>query len=361
MKNADSNESGRYCSRCGYDLTGLISGWRDRCPLRERCTECGLEIDWRDQFSTTVLPRWYVESGRGFFRGLWRSPGTMIRVLIPGHVWSRISLTAFARHGSYPAMSGWVVGLFLMCYLTAGLLVAMPEISATAKIAWSSKPVSMIAPKADYPGTTSMRAGRLLIDPFQFMFGERAWEGGRLGLSRLRPRWEVAQDLWAGRPFIGARRGLLGWLDPRFPGNPDPPPRRDLLLLGFSCLTIPAAFLVLRDSMKRARIRTGLLVRLGILSLGIPAAVWLGLVLLAAGRELTGASWSMERGGLASGLEITLPFLGILLLVGWWSGACRRLLKVEAWPVVLASIFVVGLLAALVLSLAFRSIDGPIL
>ena len=113
--------------------------------------------------------------------------------------------------------------------------------------------------------------------------------------------------------------------------------------------------------MKRARIRTGLLVRLGILSLGIPAAVWLGLVLLAAGRELTGASWSMERGGLASGLEITLPFMGILLLVGWWSGACRRLLKVEAWPVVLASIFVVGLLAALVLSLAFRSIDGPIL
>ena len=76
---------------------------------------------------------------------------------------------------------------------------------------------------------------------------------------------------------------------------------------------------------------------------------------------MAGASWSLERNGLASALEITLPFLGILLLTGWWSGACRRLLKVEAWPVVLASIFVVGLLAALVLSLAFRAIDGPIL
>ena len=361
MENSGSSEPGRYCSRCGYDLTGLVSGWRDRCPLRERCTECGLDIDWRDQFSIAVLPRWYVESGGGFFRGLWRSPGTMIRMLIPGHVWSRISLTAFARNGSYPAMSGWVVGLFLICYLAAGLLVAMPEISATARIAWSSTPVSMLAPRADYPGPTSMRAGRLLIDPFQVMFGEREWEGGRLGLARLRPRWEVSRDLWAGRPFNGARRGLLGWLDPRVRRNPDPPPQRGLLLLGFSCVTIPAAFLTLRDSMRRARIRTGLLVRLGLLSLGIPAAVWLGLVLLAAGRALTGTSWSLARDGLASGLEITLPFLGILLLAGWWSGVCRRLLKVEAWPVVLASIFAVGLLAALVLSLAFRAIDVPII
>ena len=86
MENSGSNEPGRCCSRCGYDLTGLVSGWRDRCPLRERCTEWGLDIDWRDQFSIAVLPRWYVESGGGFFRGLWRTPGTMIRMLIPGHV-----------------------------------------------------------------------------------------------------------------------------------------------------------------------------------------------------------------------------------------------------------------------------------
>jgi hypothetical protein len=70
MKNADSKESSQHCSRCGYDLTGLISGWRDRCPFRERGMEGGMQTDWCDQFSAALLPGWYVESGPGFLRGL---------------------------------------------------------------------------------------------------------------------------------------------------------------------------------------------------------------------------------------------------------------------------------------------------
>lgn len=70
MKNADSKESIQHCSRCGYDLAGLISGWRDRCPFRERGTEGGMQTDWCDQFSASLFPGWYVESGPGFLRGL---------------------------------------------------------------------------------------------------------------------------------------------------------------------------------------------------------------------------------------------------------------------------------------------------
>jgi hypothetical protein len=48
--------------------------------------------------------------------------------------------------------------------------------------------------------------------------------------------------------------------------------------------------------------------------------------------------------------------MGFLVL--WWGSACRRLLRIEVWPLVLLSIIVVGLLAALVLSIALRPIDG---
>ena len=65
-----------------------------------------------------------------------------------------------------------------------------------------------------------------------------------------------------------------------------------------------------------------------------------------------------RRTGIASGVELLLPLLGMGFLVLWWGSACRRLLRIEVWPLVLLSIIVVGLLAALVLSIALRPIDG---
>ncbi len=57
-------------------------------------------------------------------------------------------------------------------------------------------------------------------------------------------------------------------------------------------------------------------------------------------------------------MELLLPLLGMGFLVLWWGSAWRRLLRIEVWPLVLLSIIVVGLLAALVLSIALRPIDG---
>ncbi len=36
------------CPRCDYDLRGLASTWRDRCPLASVCSECGLLVEWSE-------------------------------------------------------------------------------------------------------------------------------------------------------------------------------------------------------------------------------------------------------------------------------------------------------------------------
>ena len=48
------------CPRCGYNLDGTVSTWTKQCPIRGRCNECGLEIDWHRVFVLTVHP-WLFE------------------------------------------------------------------------------------------------------------------------------------------------------------------------------------------------------------------------------------------------------------------------------------------------------------
>ena len=131
-------------------------------------------------------------------------------------------------------------------------------------------------------------------------------------------------------------------------------------MLGIACLTVPLCFLILRESRRRARVRAGLLIRLGLLAACIPAAVWFGLITMAAARQTVGVDWVNERTGIASRVELLLPLCGMGFLVLWWGSACRRLLRIELWPIVLFSIITIGLLAAVVLSLWVRPI-GPML
>lgn len=34
------------CPKCGYDLSGAVRSWTDRCPTKGVCSECGLEFNW---------------------------------------------------------------------------------------------------------------------------------------------------------------------------------------------------------------------------------------------------------------------------------------------------------------------------
>jgi hypothetical protein len=36
------------CPRCDYDQHGVVASWKSSCPLIGRCSECGLDLLWRD-------------------------------------------------------------------------------------------------------------------------------------------------------------------------------------------------------------------------------------------------------------------------------------------------------------------------
>src|SRR5688572_8005690 len=54
------------CPRCGYDLGGAVASWREECPLRTTCPECGLGIDCRDVLNPAFarLPMFLEHAGR---------------------------------------------------------------------------------------------------------------------------------------------------------------------------------------------------------------------------------------------------------------------------------------------------------
>lgn len=35
-----------YCPKCDYDLGGIRASWRESCPLRGVCPECGFQFNW---------------------------------------------------------------------------------------------------------------------------------------------------------------------------------------------------------------------------------------------------------------------------------------------------------------------------
>jgi len=53
------------CPRCGYDLRGVVSSWRDTSPLIGKCSECGLSLEWSELLSRDQAePAWCVEFQR---------------------------------------------------------------------------------------------------------------------------------------------------------------------------------------------------------------------------------------------------------------------------------------------------------
>lgn len=87
----------RMCPRCGYDLSGAADGWRETCPLRGTCSECGLGFDWGRMFGPEGLaPRWSFEHGE---RTWGRLLGTVWRGVLPWMLWRGVPIECPVRRG----------------------------------------------------------------------------------------------------------------------------------------------------------------------------------------------------------------------------------------------------------------------
>ncbi|MEK6702640.1 MAG: hypothetical protein AABZ53_10275 [Planctomycetota bacterium] len=116
------NSPAHQCPRCDYDLSGQIAAWAGECPLTGQCPECGLEIRWTEIFNTIPPPAWSFEHAKGSINALAGSLiRSWIRVLFPGHLWSRLTLGL----KTVPTRLFQLAGLgLLLSHLAASLFTA---------------------------------------------------------------------------------------------------------------------------------------------------------------------------------------------------------------------------------------------
>lgn len=118
-KHADSV----ICPKCGYDQSGLVDTWTDRCPLQGMCTECGLEFDWADVMDPKrVRLHWYSEHASGFKQMLARTPSTILRLLYPPVFWSRVTVMMEVR---LRWLLLWALTVALAAHLFASVYVGL--------------------------------------------------------------------------------------------------------------------------------------------------------------------------------------------------------------------------------------------
>lgn len=293
------------CPRCGYDQRGVVATWDDLglCPLTGVCSECGLEFAW-DEVAGNLrrFPHWSFEHGRGLApRRFW---GTLARALWPWSLWSglRMEQKTSARR----------VAWFLL------LTLALCHGAVAAGRVW------------DAMGGLPLRV--LLAAPLDQWWGYR------------QVRWAAESLAWPYR-----NEGTWGTLTVD----------RVTLWLALCAAAVPLGFVLLRASMKQARLRWSHLWRIWAYSL-------VGVLALAAGASLASNALGVQfEAGLWPSNVFASPSQGAVLvaigaparlgltflwLVIFWSVATRRYLRLpHAWGVGSAVVGIAFLLVTLLL------------
>ncbi len=108
------------CPKCGYDQSGEIATWESVCPLEGRCPECGLEFAWRDVFDPVLNDLyWYIEHGQSVSAMIWRTPGTLARLILPHRFWQAVDVT---KRVSIGRLTIWVLLVMVFAHLLVSIL-----------------------------------------------------------------------------------------------------------------------------------------------------------------------------------------------------------------------------------------------
>lgn len=113
------------CPRCGYDQSGTLDTWTDRCPVYGQCPECGTRFEWAVLLDPTRvdLP-WLVEHTRGWWGLVRRTPGMVGRLVWPRWFWRPVGI--HARIG-LRWLACWCLGTLLVTHLLTGVGLMVAE------------------------------------------------------------------------------------------------------------------------------------------------------------------------------------------------------------------------------------------
>lgn len=345
-----------FCPRCGYNFEGIVSTRTSSSPVDGQCSECGFTFKWNDLFEGLLLPRWFVESGKGVLGGFLRFPSTLVFLFIPWVFWKKVRIEACPKPIHVRSYIGWVLGLLLLAYLSFG--TALGAIAATKSmqaadargesfwLTWTPADQKYWAKKTKQPAI--LDAGKVfvagVIDPFGVF--------NRIG--------GVPRE-WLNRQY----RSLLPRYRPRTPfwwqGSTGVNPARisqvgiGLINLGVFALVLPLVFLVLPMTRKQAKVGFGHILRLFLLSLLGLLTAWV-LSCFAWANELLGfLPWSVQS---VYGYSI---LISLILLIVWWGWGCGSYLRLSRWPMVLISISLISLLSGPIIFAVISTIVQTIL
>ncbi len=108
------------CPRCGYDQSGAVAAWTDRCPVRGCCPECGTGFAWADLFDPGRQDLgWLVEHATGIRQAIRRTPATLTRIVRPWVFWRAVGVLARVRPG---VLAAWCLALTLVLHAATGAL-----------------------------------------------------------------------------------------------------------------------------------------------------------------------------------------------------------------------------------------------
>jgi len=109
------------CPKCGYDQSGTIATWTAQCPTQGRCNECGIQFQWANIFDPSrTRIHWYTEHTRSPLGLILKTPGTLLRILLPHRFWRAVDITKVTHPWR---LIIWVMLIMLLAHL----LISIPN------------------------------------------------------------------------------------------------------------------------------------------------------------------------------------------------------------------------------------------
>ncbi len=203
------------CPRCGYDLSGTVATFNDRCPRDGVCTECGLHFEWGRVLALAEHPWLFEYHWRR--QPLRRLTRTWLEAMRPRRFWRAVRLTD-------------PIHLWPLALVVLGLVVSSLAAFYTMDLAncyrWFSGP-SRFIPGRQWQDFLAYGGGDLLSQiagvpgllvafvatPLVFVLLPQT-----LGQARVRPAHIVRMwlySLWMPLAVLGlwaALRALLFWM-----------------------------------------------------------------------------------------------------------------------------------------------------
>ncbi|MCI0630311.1 MAG: hypothetical protein L0Y44_06605 [Phycisphaerales bacterium] len=108
------------CPRCGYDQRGVMARWLEQCPLEGACAECGLHFKWAELLHPEKFePRWCVEFVHRPSSIPLAGPATLWKSFSPWRFWSSLRMAYPIRRRRLLAYLALLLLPLLLCYLLA--------------------------------------------------------------------------------------------------------------------------------------------------------------------------------------------------------------------------------------------------